>query len=136
TLRLFETRMPTEPELSVGEVFGRDPRTFPEVEIGFFTHRGDLVPTTRDVIRRGTSEEGTSYWDMIVQPGRVWSEPDDGGWSRAAFPFALVHSLEGMTHNGLATFLFNDQEVSRVSFQIVQQTSPYYVDSYFVAWGQ
>ena len=31
---------------------------------------------------------------------RVWSEPADGGWSRAAFPFALVNSLEGETHNG------------------------------------
>lgn len=136
TLRLSETEMRTEPELSVGRVFGKDPGKFPAVDVGFFTHNGDLVPLTQDVLRSGSTRRGSSYWDLIVQPGRVWSEPGDGGWSRAAFPFALVHSLEGETHNGLASFLYNDREVSFVSFQIVQQTSPYYVRDYFVAWGQ
>lgn len=36
----------------------------------------------------------------------------DGDWSRAAFPFALVNSIEGETHNGVATFLYRSGRVS------------------------
>jgi hypothetical protein len=88
------------------------------------------------VIRSGSTKEGRSYWDVIVQPGRVWSESGDGNWSRASFPFALVHLIDGETHIGLATFLYNGTEVSNVRFQIVQQTAPSLVVDYFKAWGQ
>lgn len=135
-LELDETPMITEPKLlQQPHVLGREVARFPGVRLGFFTVDGDLVPQTQDVIRSGSVGRGTSYWDIIVQPGRVWSEPADQGWSRAAFPFALVHSLENDTHNGLATFLYRHGEVSKVRFQIVQQTAPYYVPDYFVAWG-
>ena len=87
------------------------------------------------MIRYASNNRGRSYWDIIVQPGRVWSEPQDGGWSRAGFPFALVNSLEGETHNGLATFLYKDGRVSNPRFQIVQQTAPFYVKDDFVAAG-
>src|SRR5271169_4412726 len=78
---------------------------------------------------------GWSFWDVIVQPGRVWSVPADDGWSRAAFPFALVNSIEGETHNGLATFLYRKGKVSNLRFQIVQQTAPFYIKDDFVAAG-
>lgn len=132
-----EVEMSTEPaQLSSREVLGKDPKIFPAVEIAFFTHDGDLVPVSRDVIRYGSTAKGRSYWDVIVQPGRVWSEPADAGWSRASFPFALVHLIEGETHNGVATLLYNEDQVSDVRFQIVQQTAPYYVTDYFTVWGQ
>lgn len=137
TIVLEEVEMGTEPaQFSTTEVLGKNPKIFPAVEIAFFTHGSDLVPVSRDVIRYGSTDKGRSYWDVIVQPGRVWSEPGDGGWSRASFPFALVHSIEGETHNGIATFLYNDKQVSNLRFQIVQQTAPYYVVDYFTAWGQ
>jgi hypothetical protein len=65
----------------------------------------------------------------------VWSEPADGGWSRAAFPFALVNAIEGETHNGLALFLYRGKQVSNLRFQIVQQTAPFYIKEPFVAAG-
>ena len=134
TLRLSETQMTTQPAaFSPRLVLGRDPKLFPGVDISFFTNKGDLVPFTQDVIRYGTSNRGRSYWDIIVQPGRVWSQPDDGGWSRAGFPFALVNSIEGETHNGLATFLYKDGRVSNLRIQIVQQTAPFYIKDDFVA---
>jgi Beta-lactamase len=114
---------------------GRDPKLFPGVAISFFTDKGDLVPFTQDVIRYGSSDRGRSYWDIIVQPGRVWSQPEDNGWSRGGFPFALVNSIEGETHNGLATFLYKDGRVSNLRFQIVQQTAPFYIKDGFVAAG-
>ena len=136
TLRLTETKMITEPAaLSTGPVLGRDPKLFPGVALSFFTHQRDLVPFTQDVIRYGSKGQGRSYWDIIVQPGRVWSQPGDRGWSRAAFPFALVNSIEGETHNGLATFLYRDGRVSNLRFQIVQQTTPFYIQNRFVAAG-
>lgn len=136
TLRLTETEMITEPAaFAPRSVLGRDPKLFPGVAISFFTDKGDLVPFTQDVIRYGSSHVGRSYWDIIVQPGRVWSLPADGGWSRAGFPFALVNSIEGETHNGLATFLYKDGRVSNVRFQIVQQTAPFYIKDHFLASG-
>ncbi len=136
TLRLAETPMTTLPaKFKSAIVFGRSTRLFPAVALSFFTDRGDLVPVTQDVIRAGSLSAGRSFWDIIVQPGRVWSVPEDDGWSRAAFPFALVNSLEGETHNGLASFRYRSGEVSALRFQIVQQTAPFYVTDYFDAAG-
>ena len=116
-------------------VLGKDTTFFPDVAIEFFIVDGRLVPTTQDVIRNGILPGTRSYWDIIVQPGRVWSEPGDRGWNRASFPFALVNSIEGETHMGIALFLYRGNQVSPVRFQIVQMTSPYYVPEYFTAWG-
>ncbi len=116
-------------------VLGKDTTFFPDVSLSFFTVKGQLVPTTQDVIRNGVLEGTRSYWDIIVQPGRVWRERGDRAWSRAAFPFALVNSIEGETHNGVALFAYRGREITPVRFQIVQMTSPFYVPEYFTAWG-
>ena len=134
TLRLTETQMTTQPAVVAPPPgLRQDPRLFPGVAISFFTDKGDLVPFTQDVIRYATRNQGHSYWDIIVQPGRVWSQPGDDGWSRAAFPFALVNSIEGETHNGLATFLYRNGRVSNLRVQVVQQTAPFNIGDHFVA---
>ena len=135
TLSLSETEMILKPRKFTAPVLGRDPARFPGVSVSFFTLDGDLVPFTQDVIRYGSVARGSSYLDMIVQPGRIWSEAGDGDWSRAAFPFALVNSIEGETHNGLATFLYKPGKISNLRFQIVQQTAPFLVKDYFFAAG-
>ncbi len=137
TLVLGEAEMTTVPaRFSDATILGRDPRRFPAVALSFVTDRGDLVPATQDVVRAGSSAQGRSFWDIIVQPGRVWSVPGDDGWSRAAFPFALVNSREGESHNGLAVFLYRNGKVSNLRFQVVQQTAPFYVKDHFTAAGQ
>ena len=60
---------------------------------------------------------------MLLSPGRVWSEPGDGGMSRASFPFAIVNQINNATHNGIATFLFDDTRVSALRTQVVQETA-------------
>jgi hypothetical protein len=136
SLRVMETEMLTSPaKLKSQRVMGKETTLFPRVDITFFTVSGDLVPATQDVIRCGSLDHGRSFWDLIVQPGRVWAEPGEEGWSRAAFPFALVNSLEGETHNGVATFAYRGSEVSNLRFQVVQQTAPFYVSDYFTARG-
>jgi CubicO group peptidase (beta-lactamase class C family) len=117
-------------------VLGRDAQIFPAIKLAFFTVGDDLVPVTQEVNLAGSVGRGRSYWDLIVQPGAVWSMPDDDGWSRAGFPFALVNSLEGETHNGIATFAYKRGKVTNVRVQIVQQTAPFYVVDYFTATAQ
>ena len=105
--------------------------SFPALKINFLTYQGHLVPIERNKLLR--SEK--SPWNIILAPGRIWSEPGDNGYSRASFPFTLVHSksIYSQTHNGIATFLFNDKHVSALRFQIVQEAAP---QVKFDAWGQ
>jgi hypothetical protein len=135
-LTLSEVPMLTVPaDLTAHDVLGKDAQFFPAVTLAFVTVGADLVPAAEEVIRSGSTRAGRSYWDVLVQPGRVWSEPGDGDWSRAAFPFALVHSLEGETHNGIALFLYRRGQMSAVRFQVVQQTTPGNITTYFTASG-
>jgi hypothetical protein len=137
TIELTETAMTTAPTtFKSSRVMGRSPQRFPAVNLSFFTVGRDLVPVTEEVIPVGSTGEGMSYWDIIVQPGAIWSERDDAGWSRGGFLFALVNSREGETHNGVATFAYRQGKITRVRVQIVQQTAPYYVVDYFTATAQ
>jgi hypothetical protein len=106
---------------------------FPAVEVGFLTEGTDLIPTERGLIApRG----GISYWHVRVGPGRIWSEPGDGGATRAAFPFALAHPNENDTHHGLATLLIEEKGVTDLHLQIVQRTAPFLLPGPFTAWGR
>ncbi|MHA6643698.1 serine hydrolase domain-containing protein [Mesorhizobium sp. A623] len=136
TISLTETVMTTEPaKFKTNDVMGKDPAIFPAAVLSFVTHEGDLVPTTQDVLRYGSPPDGKSYWDIIVQAGKIWSEPGDDGWSRASFPFSLMHSIEGETHNGVAMFLYKDGQVSGLRFQVLTETAPFYIEDYFTAVG-
>jgi hypothetical protein len=87
-----------------------------------------LVPVERGIVA-GAGE----WWDWIVGPGRAWSEPGDGGWSRASLPFALIEKNANCMHNGVLTFLYRgENEVSRVAYQVSQETCYYFK---FDAWG-
>jgi hypothetical protein len=66
-----------------------------------------------------------SYWSIIISPGTIWFEPDDGGMSRASFPFALVSEAFNEVHNGLATFVYDEAQVSSLFIQVVQETAPW-----------
>lgn len=137
TLSLAETRMTTTPSIfKKGRVLGRDPQMFPAVNLTFLTVGDDLVPATQEIIPLASLGRSKSYWDLIVQPGSVWSESGEHGWSRAGFPFALVNTLEGETHNGIATFAYKRGKTTNLRIQIVQQTAPYYVVDYFTATAQ
>lgn len=87
------------------------------VTLEFFTAGEHLVPVVRDI--------APPAGRLIVSPGRVWSEPGDGGMSRASFPFIVVNPVDNGAHNGVATFLFDDTHVSGLHVQVVQETSPW-----------
>ncbi|UCF61685.1 MAG: hypothetical protein JSV37_03090, partial [Anaerolineaceae bacterium] len=103
---------------------------FPGFSAEFFTHDEYLVPVQREVL---LSPGEKSFWKIILSPGKVWSEPEDDGMSRASFPFVLVAEDTNETHNGVATFLYDDMQVSSFRFQVTQETAAWRQVDY---WGQ
>jgi len=105
--RLIRHGCRTLPVLRRPLIQGRDVRIFPGVQLEFFTVGEVLVPVQRGEMVRETDGGPTpSYWRIIPQFGKVWREPGDGDWSRAAFPVMLVNDTENHAHQGLAAFLY------------------------------
>ena len=95
---------------------------FPGFAMDFFTHGKNLVPISRETVRKFGDQ---SYWRIIISPGTVWFEAGDGGMSRASFPFALVSDVFNEVHNGLATFVYDEVRVSSLFIQVIQETAPW-----------
>ncbi len=132
---IFEGRLELLDEDQVGniEVVRGDPDVepdlphLPEFNFAFVQSDGTLIPTQRGLI---VTEHST--WNYIIEPGHVWQEASDQGYSRASFPFALVPKGGNSTYNGTMTFLFNDDGISKVWYQITQETSFYFRANF---WG-
>jgi len=134
TIRIPEHAMSSSPPaIEPREILGKKTQLFPGIELAFVSHRGYLVPANRDLI---VAPDGDSYWQVQVSPGRVWSEAGDDGMSRAAFPFVLTSIIENETYNGVATFLYDEDSVSALRYQVVQQLAPFMITTPFVAAGQ
>ncbi len=95
-----------------------------------FAQSGDaLIPA-----RRGTIAGSHPEWEIILEPGRVWDQADDGDYSRASIPFTLEERNANCMHNGVLTFLFkSDGSVSKAAYQIASETCLY---SKFDLWGR
>jgi hypothetical protein len=101
----------------------------PDFEFEFVQHGTHLIPA-----RRGLIVTSHPTWNYILEPGRVWQEAGDQGFTRAAIPFALQEKNANCTHNGVMSFAFNGQgQVSRVAYQITLETCQYFK---FNAWGR
>ncbi len=90
----------------------------PEFNFEFVQSDGYLIP-----VRRGLIVADHPRWNIHLEPGRVWQEVGDGGFSRASIPFALTVKGGNATFNGALTFLFDEQRVSKVWYQITQETT-------------
>jgi len=136
TLTISPSPLLAQPELRTPVLEGRDARVFPGVTLSFVTEGATLIPVERgEMVRETAPGAVASYWRVIPQFGRVWREAADGGWSRAAFPLMLVNDTENHAHQGLATFIYKDGQVSRLRMQFVQQTAPYLQSPHCVLWG-
>jgi hypothetical protein len=89
----------------------------PEFNFQFVQSGGYLIP-----VQRGLIITDHPYWNYFLEPGRVWKESSDGGYSRASFPFALTWKRGNAIFNGVMTFLFDEESVSKVWYQITQET--------------
>ena len=96
--------------------------TWPEDFAYEFVQQGDaLVP-----VRRGTIPSTHGWWELILEPGRVWNESGDHGFTRASIPFALQEKNANCTHNGVLMFVFReDGAVSKTAMQIASETCAY-----------
>jgi hypothetical protein len=93
----------------------------PRFDIELVQDEGYLVPMIQ-----GPIDTGHEWWDLVLRPGEVWDEATDNGFSRAAIPFALKERREDCVHNGLLSFLFNNEgDISNVAFQVSSQTCRY-----------
>lgn len=106
-----------------------DEEKLPIFDFEFVQTGSHIIPVGRGLI---VAPESFS-WEWILEPGRVWNENDDGGFSRAAIPFALQEDGANCTHNGVMTFLFKDDgSVSNVAVQIGGETCSYFK---YNLWG-
>lgn len=97
-------------------------RHLPQFAFEFLQVGEALVPVVR-----GAIAGDHPYWEFILGTGRVWEEPGDGGYSRAALPFSLQEVNANCTHNGVLSFLYRtDGRVSRVAYQVSSETCVYF----------
>ena len=107
---------------------GQAIKRLPAFSLGFTQQGRNLIP-----LNHGMMQDEHPYWELLVQPGTVWQESNDKGWSRAAVPFALQERAANCTHNGVFTWLFNDDgAISRLAYQISSETCAYFK---FDMWG-
>jgi hypothetical protein len=90
----------------------------------FVQNGQDIIPVRRDAV----SVSSSGWWDVVLQPGRVWKETADQGYTRVAVPFALMEKNANCTQNGVMMFLFKAggaPNVSRVAVEITKETCLY-----------
>ena len=110
-----------------GEV-GEPIAHLPDFDFRFVQRGDDVVPLEQGVQRRRHP-----YWEIVLEPGKAWDEADDGPFTRAAVPFALVERAANCVHNGVLSWLFDDEgRVSRVAYEIASETCGYLK---FDMWG-
>ena len=92
----------------------------PEFDFAFVQDNGYLIP-----VQRGNIITEHPIWNIILEPGRVWQEDGDNGFSRASLPFALTVKGGNATFNGTLTFLFDNERISKAWYQVTQETTTY-----------
>lgn len=106
----------------------RDPyegeNLFPRFTVDFVMHGDELIPVQRSVI--DTQAQSGSFWDVMPGTGKAWREPGDGEWSRASFPLNLTdRGYLGQARNCVATFVYDDESVSKAYVQCSQETADF-----------
>lgn len=95
-----------------------DIKNLPSLKVSFVMDGNDIIP-----LERGPQASPHPYWEWMLEPGKVWDETGDSGYSRAAIPFSLQQRNQNCMHHGMLTFLFRSSgETSRVAYQVVSET--------------
>ena len=108
---------PWERSREVGEPL----RHLPGFEFDFVQRGSDVFPLVT-----GVQRSNHPYWEIMLLPGRAWQAEEDGGWTRMSLPFALQERAANCTHNGVMSWLFRGDKVSRVAYQVVSETCGYF----------
>ncbi|WP_411819890.1 hypothetical protein ABFZ85_14640 [Hyphococcus formosus] len=101
-------------------------RAIPSVAISFVQHGNEFIPTIR-----GPQLSNHPDWEWIIEPGKIWRDPD--GVFQLRFPFALQERNANCIHNGLAALqISNNGDVGNLVYQIGSETCAY---TQFDMWG-
>ena len=104
-------------------------RRLPPFDVTLVQSGTALIP-----VQRGSIAGRHPHWELIVEPGRIWGEPGDSGFSRASLPFALEERNANCIHNGVLSFrLGADGRASQATYLIASETCAY---SRFDLWGR
>ena len=101
-----------------GEGLEAEAEHLPEFDFEFVQSGSYLVP-----VRRGMVVTDHPVCNILLEPGRVWQQENDRGFSRASFPFTLIVKGGNSSFNGVMTFLFDETSVSKVWYQVTQETA-------------
>ena len=104
------------------------PGTLPAFDFEFVQVGSHIIPKTRGLIVSGNiGAPDYQDWNYILEPGRVWNENNDQGYSRVAIPFSLQENQANCTHNGVLTFAFKDDgSITNVAVQVGGETCLYF----------
>ena len=125
-IHIFEGRLELLGEKDGGQIqmlrgeLGPEYSYLPEFDFEFVQDNSYLIP-----VQRGNIIADHPAWNIILETGRVWREDNDNGLSRASLPFALTVKGGNATFNGTLTFLFNDEQISKIWYQVTQETTSY-----------
>ncbi|WP_101757588.1 choice-of-anchor D domain-containing protein [Oceanicoccus sp. KOV_DT_Chl] len=110
------------------------PGTLPAFDFEFVQVGSHIIPKTRGLSVSGKiGAPDYQDWSYILEPGRVWDENNDNGYSRVAIPFALQENQANCTHNGVLTFAFKDDgSITNVAVQVGGETCLYFQ---YDLWG-
>ena len=99
----------------------------PSFDFEFLQDGTYLIPK-----HRGVFITDHPVWNYIIEPGRVWQQTEDGNYSRASFPFSLVPKGGNSVYSGTMLFIFNENTISNVWYQITQETT---ISASIDMWG-
>lgn len=104
------------------------PGTLPAFDFEFVQVGSHIIPKSRGLVVTGNiGAPDYQDWNYILEPGRVWNENNDQGYSRVAIPFALQENQANCTHNGVLTFAFKDDgSITNVAVQVGGETCLYF----------
>ncbi|GLS84257.1 choice-of-anchor D domain-containing protein [Paraferrimonas haliotis] len=110
------------------------PDALPAFDFEFVQVGSHIIPKQRGLIVSGNiGAPDYQDWNYILEPGRVWNETSDNGYSRAAIPFALQENQANCTHTGIITFAFKDDgSITNAAVQIGGETCLYFQ---YDLWG-
>ena len=105
-----------------------NPGTLPAFDFEFVQVGSHIIPKVRGLIVSGNiGAPDYQDWNYIIEPGRVWNENNDNGYSRAAIPFSLQENQANCTHNGVLTFAFKDDgSITNAAVQVGGETCLYF----------
>ncbi len=117
----------TTPGKNIGSAYN-EPDSLPAFDFEFVQSGSHIIPA-----QRGLIETNHGDWNYIIEPGRVWNENADNGYSRVAIPFALQEKYANCSHNGIITFAFKDDgSITNAAVQIGAETCLYFN---YEMWG-